>query len=65
MDARRERHRRRLEALIEQQRAKLLALDPSGYRSEASYRRAVVQHEAKLKRLEALLKNPGPFEAEP
>ena len=53
---RRERRRRRLEALIEQQREKLKALDPGSYKSEASYRRAVVHFEARIRQLEALLR---------
>jgi len=53
---RRERRRQRIEAMVERERAKLAALDPSGYPSEASYRRAVRHFEARIRQLEALLR---------
>ena len=53
---RRERRRRRIEAMVERERAKLAALDPGRYPSDRSYRRAVVHFEARIRQLEALLR---------
>jgi len=51
---RRQQRRRRLEAMVEREQAKLKALDPARYKSEQSYRRAVVHFEARIRQLEAL-----------